>query len=110
MWAEKWFDEHGSSLSLCSQIMVAKASGDTNGGEQPGPLPLPINHRELEIRLLDDLVGPPSHMGVSVQHSAANVSSERIDRDYKRRSEYLSAMYLVGRLTYSSQVYSAPSS
>ena len=56
--------------------MVAKASGNTNGGEQSGPLPLPINHWELEIRLLDDLVSPAGHVGVSVEHSAANVSSK----------------------------------
>ena len=79
MGAEEWFDEHSASLCLRSQIMVAKTSGHTNGREQSGPLSLPINHGKLEIRLLDDLVGPPSHMGVSIEHSAANVSS---DKDY----------------------------
>ena len=75
--AEKWFDEHSASLSLCAQIMVTKTSGHPDGCEQSGPLSLPINHWELEIRLLDDLVSPASHVGVSVEHSAANVSSDK---------------------------------
>ena len=71
-------------MSLRSQIMVAETSGHANCGQQSGPLSLTINHWELEIRLLNDLVGPPCHVGVSIQHSAANVSSERMghEEDY----------------------------
>ena len=77
LWAEKRFDEHSSSLSLCAQIMVPKTSGHPNGRQQSGPLSLSINHWELEIRILDDLVSPAGHVGVSIEHSAANVSSEK---------------------------------
>ena len=88
--------------------MVTETSGHANRSQQSGPLSLPINHWELEIRLLNDLVGPPRHVGVSIQHSAANVSSERMGRE--EEDYLLSATHLVGRLTYSNQVYSAPSS
>ena len=83
MWAEKRFDEDGASLSLGSQIVVAETSSDADGCEQSRPLSLPVDHRELEIRFLDDLVSPACHVRVSVEHPAADVSPERFNHDEK---------------------------
>ena len=75
--------------------MVTETSGHANRSQQSGPLSLPINHWELEIRLLNDLVGPPRHVGVSIQHSAANVSSERMGREEEDDFYYLQRTLLV---------------
>ena len=44
---EERLDVDGAGLWLCPEVVVPETPGDPNGGEQAGPLPLTVHHREL---------------------------------------------------------------
>ena len=51
LWREERFDVNESVLTLCLEVVVSESAGDSDGGQQPTPLALPVNDRELEVVL-----------------------------------------------------------